>query len=91
MTPRKDIDDSGLVVEDDASRFKESMTPEQQANIYCGDTVPADPIVDRQALTETDKDAIDAMLSPQRPGMPELLLSLEEERRMCAILSPLLF
>lgn len=68
---RKDIDDSGLLIEDVASRFKESMTPQQLAKIYRGDTVPADSVVDRQPLTDDDKDAIDAMLSPLRPGMIE--------------------
>ena len=88
MTPRKDIDDSGLIVADDASRFKESMTPQQLAKIYRGDTVPADPPIHREPLTERDKDALDANLSPRRPGMFELLQSLEEERRIAEILNP---
>lgn len=69
MTRDLNIDLDSILIEDDASRFRETLTDKQLKPRYVGNTLPTGD----NAMTDADKEAADAMLSPRRPGFVEAI------------------
>ena len=67
-----DVELSDVLIEDDSSRHRDTLTPEQMKPRYTDNVLPSAD----NGMTEDDKDAVDAMLSPRRRGFVEGLLTI---------------
>ena len=69
MTNDLDINIDVILIEDDASKYKESLTLEERRALYHPNGLVEGPT----GLSEEEREAVGKLLSPDRPGFAEAM------------------